>query len=169
MPESDSDYTVHFAAADKRHKVPLGVRRACASAPGFSVYGHRLTKVETLINMLSSVHAFLLFSDGWTYCVDLDSLPEESEARKAPSRWGAVFARSPDTVGVEDPGNKLYAKVLFTVQCWALTLECTGAPLQGIARKTNVKKLNERCGDIVEAVLGRPLLRRHLEAGGVER
>jgi hypothetical protein len=98
----------------------------------------------------------------------LDALPEVSEERKRPSRWGAAFVRSEGGAGVTDAGNKLYAKVLKTVEVLAGALGHPQSPLAGLGRKTNIDKINDRCGDYVEAVLGRPLLARHLPSGGVD-
>jgi hypothetical protein len=48
----------------------------------------------------------------------------------------------------------------------AQTLGIAGAPVEIVHRKSNWKRLNELCGDLVEAVLGRPLLAQHLASGG---
>ena len=69
---------------------------------------------------------------------------------------------------MQDAGNKLYAKVLKTVELLACELDMPQAPLERLGGKSSIAKINERCGDYVEAVLGRPLLARHLLSGGVD-
>jgi hypothetical protein len=69
---------------------------------------------------------------------------------------------------VTDAGNKLYAKVLKTVEVLAGALGHPQSPLARLAGKANIDKINERCGDYVEAVLGRPLLAKHLLSGAVD-
>ncbi len=99
--------------------------------------------------------------------VSIDSEPEKSETRKAPSRWGAVFQRQlpPRHGDVFDLGNAFYLYVFRALEHCAMLLQLPGAPMQSIARKSNVKKIRGRAGDLVEAVLGAPFLRRHLESG----
>ena len=41
------------------------------------------------MSLAGACFAFLQFSTGWAYMVSIDSEPEKSEKRKAPSRWGA--------------------------------------------------------------------------------
>ncbi len=119
------------------------------------------------MSLAGACFAFLQFSTGWAYMVSIDSEPEKSEKRKAPSRWGAVFQRQlpPRHGDVIDPGNAFYLYVFRALEHCAMLLQLPGAPMQGIARKSNISKIRGRAGDLVEAVLGAPFLRRHLESG----
>jgi len=158
-------FALSFAAADERHAVPLAVRRACARGFGKGLSGEHLGSDDCVILMVSAAMALLRFSDAWQYIVRLGELPEGSEERKKPSRWGSVFRRDFGGQGVTDSGNKLYAKAFYVLECVAQTLGIAGAPVESVHRKSNWRRLNELCGDLVEAVLGRPLLAQHLATG----
>ena len=162
------DCALKFAAADERHAVPLAVRRASARSYGRGLAGEQLGSEDCVIHTVSAAMALLRFSDAWQYIVELGQLPEGSEVRKAPSRWGSVFSRDFQVQGVTDSGNKLYAKAFYVLECMAQTLGYAGAPVESVHRKSNWKKLNELCGDLVEAVLGRPLLAQHLATGNAD-
>ena len=132
-----------------------------------SLAGTHLTREQAITGVIGACFAFLQFSTGWAYMVSIDSEPEKSETRKAPSRWGAVFQRQlpPRHGDVFDLGNAFYLYVFRALEHCAMLLQLPGAPMQSIARKSNVKKIRGRAGDLVEAVLGAPFLRRHLESG----
>jgi hypothetical protein len=97
--------------------------------------------------------ALLRFSDAWQYIVVLGQLPEGSEVRKKPSHLGSVFRRVFGGQGVTGSGNKMYAKAFYVLECVAQTLGIAGAPVESVHRKSNWRRLNELCGDLVEAVL----------------
>ena len=75
--------------------------------------------------------------------------------------------RTPGAEGVDNAGDKLYGFSLKALEGWAQVLNLPGAPLARLGGKSNAAAKQERAGDLVEAVLGAPALRKHLEAGGV--
>ena len=79
-----------------------------------------------------------------------------------------MFRRDFGGQGVTDSGNKLYAKAFYVLECVAQTLGIAGAPVESVLRKSNWKMKNELCGDLLGAVLGRPLLERHLATGAAD-
>ncbi len=92
-----------------------------------SLAGTPLTLQEAITGVIGTCFAFLQFSTGWAYMVSIDSEPENSEKRKAPSRWGAVFRRQPppQSGGVSDPGNTFYLYV-FRALVRALSARARG-------------------------------------------
>ena len=157
-------------AADSRHRLPLATRRACSTEPGKNSSGGSLTTNHAAHGLISAVFAFLRFSTGWDYMVRLDAVPEKDPdgLRKAPSRWGAAFQRARNTTGVVDKGNAFYLFVVRALERGAAELRLLGTPLVGLQRKRNIDKIEERAGDLVEAVLGAPCLRQHLESGSAD-
>ena len=157
-----------FAAADERHFLPLGVRRACSRAPGWADDGSELSIDAARTALVSALFAALRFTDMWDYMLFLDAVPEKDPEglRKAPSRWGAVFVRAAGVQGVTDEGNKFYSFVVALLEYLAVWL---GRPaLTRLHGKTNTAKVEERAGDYVEAVLGRAPREKHLAAGGTD-
>ena len=130
--------------------------------------GTPLTLQEAIIGVVAACFALLQFSTAWDFLVKMDAENEDSEKRKAPSRWGAVFVREPDASGVTDAGNAFYLYVIRALEHCAALLSMPNTPLKRLSGKSNLKKVSERAGDLVEAVIGAPLRRRHLEDGGID-
>ena len=131
-----------------------------------TVDGAPLQFEEAVTAVVSALFAVLRFSDAWEYILFLDSVPEKDPQglRKAPSRWGAVFTRTAGVSGVVDEGNAFYYKLIALLEAMAMQLGRPG--LQRLRQKTSVAKIQERAGDYLEAVLGRPALQRHVAMGG---